>query len=939
MRIDRDTVVSAMQERWAEWYGQWTDLRRSGGQMVGLCPLHAEKSPSFYVQPRTGQWHCFGCGGGGDAFTLLDKKDGLMFAAALSQIAAWAGVSDGEEAAGRRKPAPKKPASVKNSASVVARPATPLEPERILNLEPERILNPELADMLHEALLENPKWIKWLRIHRGLTLDTLKAHKIGLKKDGPVWRTTFPVYDAESRLVNQRMHLFAYKEGMDRAQKTLPWNREKGLKAELYPLRQIEESDWALIVEGEADALLAGQMGFPAVTGTLGASNWKPAWTEALAHLPRVVLLFDRDEAGMEGALKIGQELAQRIPDVRIARLPECVEGHGDITDWVIKHGATAEDVQQVLDAAEPVLPLPGQDAPEPSVGGDSFDPEDPGLTKRLADTLTKETHFAQDAAGRLYVYQGGAYGVRGEEHVRRRVKALLCGWKLSEKWSSRRADEVVEFLRVDSPELWERPPLHTLNLNNGLLDVSSRELRPHDPAFLSTVQLPVAYDPAALCPHWDKFGATSLPADSQDFPAELAAWLMLPEMSIEKAVLLQGEGENGKSRFLIGIAAFLGRQNTVSLSLQKLETDKFSVSRLVGKLANICPDLPSAHLTDTGIFKALTGGDIIEAEVKYKMPFDLLPYARLVFSANQPPRSNDPSHAFFRRWLVVPFGTTFETGHFERIPRDVLDARLSDPCEQSGLLNKALAVLDRVRKCGLTETPTMKAAWTEFRAITDPLTVWLENNVVENPDAHVTKVALLKAFNDAARANGGNLMTANSFNRALLRSKTSVQSAQRGEKREWVWLGIGLKSDIMEPNVAQDTKNVQEADFKSQESQLSQVFSNCIHPTDADDAASTNLEVKQLEKSCESCDSYDLKGEEKEESLPERRAVLRRMVLGMGDGDVDTFLRQLTKRFGRNDYAAFELAQLNQAITALESGHWPKLERSNESVPQGDSP
>jgi len=74
------------------------------------------------------------------------------------------------------------------------------------------------------------------------------------------------------------------------------------------------------------------------------------------------------------------------------------------------------------------------------------------------------------------------------------------------------------------------------------------------------------------------------------------------------------------------------------------------SAARLVGRLANICPDLPATDLVSTSVFKAITGGDPLVAEYKFRDSFEFIPYTRLVFSANHPPKSQDASPAFFRR-------------------------------------------------------------------------------------------------------------------------------------------------------------------------------------------------------------------------------------------------------------------------------------------------
>ena len=422
-------------------------------------------------------------------------------------------------------------------------------------------------------------------------------------------------------------------------------------------------------------------------------------------------------------------------------------------------------------------------------------DDHKPGIKKLLADAILKTDRFARDPGGRLYRFEKGAYRAAGDVSVKRRVKSLLETWELTGEWSSHLANEVVEYIQVDAPELWERSPFDVLNVRNGLLTVNTGDLRPHSPDFLSPIQLPVAYEPDATCPHWDKFVGEMFPSDAHDLAYELPAWLMLPDVSIQKAVLFVGEGANGKSTYLTALRAFLGSHNVSGVSLHKLESDRFAAARLVGKLANICPDLPSHHLEGTSIFKQITGGDTVTAEYKFKDSFDYLPSARLVFSANECPRSSDAAHAFFRRWIVVPFLRTLE--HSEQIPRTELDARLAAPGELSGVLNRALLALRVIRsRGGLTESPSMRAAWGDFLATTDPLAIWLDQTTSGNSDAVVTKHALVASHNAAATVSGRPTMTAAGFGRALKRLKPGIQEAQRTVDGElqWVWLGLALR-------------------------------------------------------------------------------------------------------------------------------------------------
>jgi putative DNA primase/helicase len=242
---------------------------------------------------------------------------------------------------------------------------------------------------------------------------------------------------------------------------------------------------------------------------------------------------------------------------------------------------------------------------------------------------------------------------------------------------------------------------------------------------------------------------------------------------------------------------AFLGRRLVANLSLQKLESDRFAASRLVGKLANICPDLPSAHLNSTSTFKALTGGDPIQAEYKYRDTFELLPYARLVFSANHPPRSGDASHAFYRRWLVIPFDRTFE--EHEQRPREELDAELADPREQSGLLNMAVEAWRKVKSGGFSESESTRRALEEFRDTTDPLSVWLEKNTVEHTDAVVSKQELRDRYWEYCEERGIPRGSSKAFDSAVRRSKPHLEEKQRtwrGVSNTRCWVGIGLVSE-----------------------------------------------------------------------------------------------------------------------------------------------
>jgi P4 family phage/plasmid primase-like protien len=410
-----------------------------------------------------------------------------------------------------------------------------------------------------------------------------------------------------------------------------------------------------------------------------------------------------------------------------------------------------------------------------------------------IAEAIAGRYRFARDAGGRLYVYRSGCYHPDGAPFVAQQVKRLLVRMRLASKWTSHKSEEVVKYIAVDAPLLWERPPQDQVNVLNGLLAVNTRALSPHSPDFLSPIQLPVRFDAAARCPMWDKFIGEVFPSDSESIAWEIPAWLMTPDTSIQKAILLMGDGANGKSTYLRAVLAFIGKHNVAAVSLHKLENDRFSAARLIGRLANICPDLPGTDLTGTSVFKAITGGDPLMAEYKFKDSFDFVPYARLVFSANHPPKSQDASPAFFRRWIVVPFERTFADKAPDTIPGDKLDAILSDPAELSGVLNKALIALAAIRTRGLSESDSIKRATDEFRRATDPLAVWLDRCTVFDPAAVTPQDQLHRDYCRNCADAGRPTITKTAFGRAMKKLRPGVTDHQRTVSGTLVWCYIGI--------------------------------------------------------------------------------------------------------------------------------------------------
>lgn len=141
----------------------------------------------------------------------------------------------------------------------------------------------------------------------------------------------------------------------------------------------------------------------------------------------------------------------------------------------------------------------------------------------------------------------------------------------------------------------------------------------------------------------------------------EIAGYCFYRKMPFQNFFILVGKGSNGKSVYLNLLNRIVGKDNTSSRSLQELGEGGFNLVSLYNKQANITNELPKRALTDAGIIKQLTGGDIIEANQKFKNSIKFVNFAKLISACNEVPETPDLSDGFFRRAIIINFPNNFE--------------------------------------------------------------------------------------------------------------------------------------------------------------------------------------------------------------------------------------------------------------------------------------
>ena len=356
----------------AEVVGGRVRLKKAGGNQMGLCPFHEEKTPSFHVYPD-GHYHCFGCGAHGTTLGFLMEMDGLTFPEAVESLAAFAGVDVPREQSARRAPSREK-------------------------TEP-------LYDVLTAA---DEKFRDWLRYHaegpeaaaylkdRGVSGEIVRQFGIGLapsgwealksalgefgqeklivaglatkNEQGRVYdrfraRIVFPIRDTRGRVVGFGGRTYpgsgAKGEGPregDAKYLNSPETPVFRKGEEVYGLFEARRSrrriDHLLVVEGYMDVVALAGHGIGEAVATLGTAVGEAHFKRLFRVVDRVICCFDGDAAGRGAAWKAVDAAFPTLNgkrELRFVFLPE-----GEDPDSLVRSRG-AEHFRSLIEDAVPV--------------------------------------------------------------------------------------------------------------------------------------------------------------------------------------------------------------------------------------------------------------------------------------------------------------------------------------------------------------------------------------------------------------------------------------------------------------------------------------------------------------------------------------------------------------------------------------------------------
>ncbi len=342
-------------------------LKRRGSNLVGLCPFHNEKTPSFTVYPENGSYYCFGCGQGGDIITFTMKIENLDYIDAVRRLAEKAGLRMPEDNRDDKE------LKLKNDIYAV---------------------NAEAGRFFHSVLM-SPQGKPGLDyfLGRGLNLKTVKRFGLGFAPDD--WHalenhlrskgfTDYIISAADLVGKSEKKDKFGKNITYDRFRnrimfpiinihgkvigfsgRAMPGNEKQGGKYintsdtpvykkshNMFALNYAKAvcSKQAILVEGNMDVIALHQAGFPTAVAALGTSFTEEQARLLARYTKEVVLTMDADSAGEKATDRAIGILEPVGVSVRVLRLPDCK----DPDEFIKKHGNAR--FQKLLDSAMSAL-------------------------------------------------------------------------------------------------------------------------------------------------------------------------------------------------------------------------------------------------------------------------------------------------------------------------------------------------------------------------------------------------------------------------------------------------------------------------------------------------------------------------------------------------------------------------------------------------------
>jgi len=371
-------------------------------------------------------------------------------------------------------------------------------------------------------------------------------------------------------------------------------------------------------------------------------------------------------------------------------------------------------------------------------------------------ELLLRFPFLRRNEIGTLYDYRKGVYVPVSDLDLQSMILRSLDEDMLVNYRTNKNVSDKISCLLSIIPKLnITEDDGKIVNVENGLLNIYTKELLPHTPNFVSLIQYPVVYDPEAKCPNWEKCVLDWMKGPEQEEKTRLikqfCGYILSSSMLYDRALFMVGDGGNGKSTFIDTISKVIGPNATSHIDLDGLY-GQFGMAGLVGKRLNIIEEVRGNYY-ESNKLKKLISGETVTIDQKYKEQFTFKPQAKFVFAVNEMPRVDDVSTATERRICAVTFLNNYRKNPNARLRASV--GGLGD--ELSGILNWMIeGAIDLKEKDNFIVTGEQTRMLNEYREENSSVEGFIKECIVLDPDESIETPDLYSEYKKWCASDGG---------------------------------------------------------------------------------------------------------------------------------------------------------------------------------------
>jgi len=334
--------------------------------------------------------------------------------------------------------------------------------------------------------------------------------------------------------------------------------------------------------------------------------------------------------------------------------------------------------------------------------------------TEAMAMQMLEMYEYHIDDSDNLYIWNGTKYEHSYQGYLEREVFRNFSNLSTANRQEVIAKIRLLVMLKLE--EYGSKLPLgnHTVVFNNCMLDMDTGDVRPVDNKYFITQVIPHNYEPDL--PYDDNVlkvldKVTLGDSELVTLLLEMVAYSMTSGNYMQKCFMLIGEGSNGKSVIMHMIQQLFKSYSTVPLSAF---TNQNALYSMFGKPVNTVDDMGN-KMPMNDAFKSIVAGMPVSIKKLYADTISVTINTKLIFGANEMPKTKDKSYGTIRRWVIIPFNAKFTKSDHDYDPY-VMDKVSTEQAIQT-LINLAVGVYPQlVERKAFTEAEESENELEDFK-------------------------------------------------------------------------------------------------------------------------------------------------------------------------------------------------------------------------------